>query len=182
MNSPLLHRLENGDPKAQKEIIAAYQNRLFFYFSMRIKGDAPREDLVQDVLACFFESVRQRKLHSDQVFAPYIFGIAKRVLYNFYYQSSKSNNMRQKLEQIHNGYQDFTEEHRLETANLIEGIGDILRELAPIDQQILNRFYFKQESIGEIAEALNRQRHYISVRKDRALKRIRCEMNKRELL
>lgn len=182
MSNPLLTRLEAAEPSAQKEIIRAFQNRLYFYFHMRIKGDSPKEDLVQEVLACFFDSVSQGKIHSDQVIAPYIFGIAKRVLYNFYYQSSKNNNMQQKLQQIHSGVQDFEEEKNQETRNLMEGILPILNTLAPIDQKILKRFYFQQDSIGEIATALNRQRHYISVRKDRALKRIRSEMKKRQLL
>jgi len=182
MSELLLKRLEADEPSAQKEIMQSFQNRLYFYFCMRIKGDAPKEDLVQEVLACFFDSIRQKKIHSDQVIAPYIFGIAKRVLYNFYYQSSKSNNMQQKLQQIHSGVQDFEEDRNQETQNLMEGLAPILRKLAPIDQKILQRFYFNQESIGEIAAALNRQRHYISVRKDRALKRIRNEMKKHQLL
>ena len=181
-DNSLLSRLEAGEADAQKELISQFQSRLGFYFSMRIKGDAPQEDLVQEVLACFFESDRPGKLHSDQVVAPYIFGIAKRVLYNFYYQSTKSNNINYKLQQLVPGFENFAEDHRLETDNLMEGIGAILRQLPPVDQQILQRFYFQQESIGDIAGALKLQRHYSSVRKDRALKRIRREMKRRQLL
>lgn len=178
----LLTRLEAGETESQKELVQMFQTRLNFYFSMRIKGNAPLEDLVQEVLACFFESVRQGKLHSDQVIAPYIFGIAKRVLYNFYYQSTKSNNINQKLQQLVPGFENFAQDHRLETDNLMQGIGGILRQLPAVDQQILQRFYFQQESIGDIAAALKLQRHYISVRKDRALKRIRREMKRQQLL
>ncbi|HDP95464.1 MAG TPA: sigma-70 family RNA polymerase sigma factor [Candidatus Aminicenantes bacterium] len=177
-----LSRLESGEAGAQKELIRMFQSRLGFYFSMRIKGDAPLEDLVQEVLARFFESVRQKKLHSDHVVAPYMFGIAKRVLYNFYYQSTKSNKINQKLQQLVPGYENFAENHRLETDNLMEGIGAILRQLPTLDQQILQRFYFQQESIGDIACALKLQRHYVSVRKNRALKRIRREMKRQQLL
>ncbi len=183
MNSPsLLSRLIRDEKAAQAEIIHAYQSRLAFYFSMRIKGDAPVEDLVQDVLASFFDSVRREKLQDDAAMAPYLFGIAKRVLYNFYYQSSKCNNLRQRIRQVQDGFENFSEARRLETDNLMEGIKLILNRMAPVDQQILKRFYLNQESIGEIAAALKLQRHYISVRKERALKRIRTEMKKQRLL
>jgi len=177
----LVKRLKQGDPSSQNQIIQAYKTRLFFYFSTRIKGDAPKEDLVQEVLACFFDAVGKGKLLSDHVIAPYIFGIAKRVLYNFYYQSNKNKSLREKAQQIWSGFEDFQEEQRLETENLAQVISEIIQRISPLDQQILNRYFYRDQSIGEIAEEMNHNRHYISVRKDRALKRIRIEMEKRKL-
>jgi len=177
----LIKLLEQGDTASQNQIIHAYKTRLFFYFSMRIKGDAPKDDLVQEVLACFFDAVGKGRLISDHVVAPYIFGIAKRVLYNFYYQSNKNNSLREKAQQIWSGFEEFQEDQRLETENLAQVISEIIQGISPLDQQILNRYFYRDQSIGEIAEEMNYNRHYVSVRKDRALKRIRIEMEKRKL-
>ncbi len=70
---------------------------------------------------------------------------------------------------------------RLETETLRGMLNAVIAGLPRIDRQILRGFYLQERKIGEIAERTGRSRHYISVRKERALKRIRAEILRRNL-
>ena len=84
-------RLRARDPQAQQEMIRVYTPRIFVYFRNRIKGEDHYEDLVQDVFGAFFNGLDQGKLAGPAWIAPFLFGIAKRVLYNYYYRQKKNS-------------------------------------------------------------------------------------------
>ncbi len=82
----LVERLRRKEPQAQRELFEKYNARIFLYFRLRIKGEEDYEDLVQEVFASFFDGVYKKKVEEDRFIGPYIFGIAKRVVYNFFYK------------------------------------------------------------------------------------------------
>ena len=92
----LIQSLKTDGSSADTEIIRKYNSRLFTYFRSRIKGVDNYDDLVQEVFVSFFEAVKKGKISRDEFIAPFIFGIARRVVYNFFYKKKKSENIKKK--------------------------------------------------------------------------------------
>lgn len=176
----LIHRLMAGDMKAQREVIKKFNSRLLMYFRLRIKGEEHYEDLVQDVLASFFTAVKNEKIAEDKFIAPFIFGVAKRVMYNYFYKKKREDNIRKKSEERFEISYDFEEEERLSNEKLNQIIQTYIDKLPEVDRVILKEFYLKENSVGEVAEILGKTKHYVSVRKERALKKIKNEMIKQK--
>jgi RNA polymerase sigma factor (sigma-70 family) len=76
---------------------------------------------------------------------------------------------------------DFTEAERLENQKLSEVLNRLIKGLPQIDRSILNAFYFQEKKIAEIAEMTGRSNHYVSVRKQRAIKKIKNEIFRKKL-
>ena len=181
-NKAFLNRLMANDPAAQREMIDKYNSRLFLYFRMRIKGEESYGDLVQEVFASFFENVGKDKIISDEYIAPFLFGIAKRVVYNFFYQQKRTSNIHQRASETFDTSVDFQQSERLENEGLTGLIQASIAKLPEIDRVILREFFIKENSIGDVAETVGKSRHYVSVRKERALKKIKSEMKKNRQL
>lgn len=181
-NKAFLNKLMANDPTAQRELIDKYNSRLFLYFRMRIKGQESYGDLVQEVFASFFDCVGKDKIINDDYIAPFLFGIAKRVVYNFFYQQKRSSNIQQRACEEFETSVDFQESERLENEGLSGLIQTAIAKLPEIDRIILREFFIKDRSIGDVADAVGKSRHYVSVRKERALKKIKSEMQKNRQL
>jgi len=174
-------KLRAHDPEAQKELIQTFNPRIFVYFRNRIKGGNNYEDLVQEVFSAFFNGLDQGKLESAAWIAPFMFGIAKRVLYNFFYKQRKNNDIQKNACTVCETTSEFTEAERIENQKLSEVLNRLIAELPRIDRVIMNAFYLQERKIGEIADMTGRSRHYISVRKERAIKKIRVEIIRKNL-
>ncbi|MBN2346673.1 MAG: sigma-70 family RNA polymerase sigma factor [Candidatus Aminicenantes bacterium] len=176
-----LARLRDHDPEAQKKLIREFNPRIFIYFRNRIKGGCNFEDLVQDVFGAFFRGLDQGKLTGTAWIAPFMFGIAKRVLFNYFYKQRKHNEIQRNLSGICDLSSDFTEAERLDNLKLSEELNRLIAGLPQIDRVILNAFYLEERSLGEISAMTGRSKHYISVRKERAIKKIRNEIFRRNV-
>jgi RNA polymerase sigma factor (sigma-70 family) len=174
-------RLRGHDQEAQKTLIQAFNSRIFVYFRNRIKGESNYEDLVQDVFSAFFNGLDQGKLAGPAWIAPFMFGIAKRVLYNYFYKQKKNNDIQKKASVICELNCDFTEADRMENQKLSEILNKIIEGLPHIDRVILKAFFLKEKKISEISDITGRSKHYISVRKERAIKKIRSEILRKNL-
>lgn len=177
----LFRKLRAREPQAQKELIRVFTPRLFLYFRNRIKGESHYEDLVQDVFSAFFSGLDQGKLAGADWIAPFMFGIAKRVVFSYFYRQKKKGEIQKNAQAVCELCSEFTEAERLESQTLREALRGLIHTLPRIDRLILNSFYLKEKRIGEIAEETGRSHHYISVRKERALKKIRGEILRRNL-
>jgi RNA polymerase sigma factor (sigma-70 family) len=169
------------DPQAQKELIQTFHARIFVYFRNRIKGESNYEDLVQDVFSAFFNGLDQGKLAGASWIAPFMFGIAKRVLYNYFYKQKKNSEIQKNICHFSEMTSDFTEGQRMEKQKLNEILGRLIDDLPQVDRVILNAFYLQERKLDEIADITGRSKHYISVRKERALKKIRNEIIRKNL-
>jgi RNA polymerase sigma factor (sigma-70 family) len=174
-------KLRAGDPQAQKQLIQTFNGRIFVYFRNRIKGESNYEDLVQEVFSAFFNGLDQGKLAGASWIAPFMFGIAKRVLYNYFYKQKKNNEIRKNVCLSFELTSDFTEAQKMENQKLSEILGRLIDDLPHVDRVILNAFYLEEKKISEIAGITGRSKHYISVRKERALKKIRSEILRKNL-
>jgi RNA polymerase sigma factor (sigma-70 family) len=180
-NTPLIERLLANDARAQRELIKKFNPRMFIYFRLRIKGENSYEDLVQEVFTSFFAAIKKDKISDDHFIAPFLFGIARRVMYNFFYKKKRDENIQRKGEEQFDSSYDFGEDERLSNEKMnaiIQGIID--KKLAAVDKMILKEFYLKENDLGEVAALLGKSKHYISVRKERALKKIKNEILKRK--
>ena len=108
------------DPQAQNELIQTFNARIFVYFRNRIKGESSYEDLVQEVFSAFFNGLDQGKLAGASWIAPFMFGIAKRVLFNYFYKQRKNNEIQKNASSFRELTCDFTEAQRLENQKLRE--------------------------------------------------------------
>jgi RNA polymerase sigma factor (sigma-70 family) len=174
-------KLRARDPGAQNELIRTFNPRILVYFRNRIKGGDHYEDLAQEVFGAFFNGLEQGKLAGAAWIAPFMFGIAKRVLYNYFYKQKKNNDIQKNVSAVCELSSDFTECDRLENLRLGEVLQELIGSLPRIDRTILNAFFLQEKKIGEIAALTGRSRHYVSVRKDRAIKRIRNEIIRKNL-
>lgn len=180
MNKPenFIKKLKEMNSDIQTELIKKYNSRLFLYFKLRIKGDIHYEDLVQEVFTSFFEGVKKNKVVEEKFIGPFIFGIAKRVLYNFFYKKKRDETIQNKIEDCFEISYNYEEEERHENERMGRIINESIDHLPEIDKIILKEFYLKENSIGEIANFLGKSKHYVSVRKVRALKKIKNEILK----
>ncbi len=169
-------KLRDHDPEAQKKLIQTFNPRIFLYFRNRIKGETYYEDLVQEVFSAFFCGLDQGKMAGTAWIGPFMFGIARRVLYNYFYKQRKNNEIQKKITLACEVSHDFTEAERLENQKLSEVLNRLIKGLPPIDRIILNAFYLQEREISEIADMTGRSKHYVSVRKERAIKKIRSEI------
>ncbi|MCP5053223.1 MAG: sigma-70 family RNA polymerase sigma factor [bacterium] len=179
-NQPLIDRLIADDPRAQRELFNKFNSRIFMYFRLRIKGEESYDDLVQDVFTSFFVAIGKNKVTEDKFIAPYIFGIAKRVMFNFFYKKKRDDNIQKKGENHLDFSCEFEEEERLTNEAVNNIIQSHIKKLPEIDRIILKEFYLKENNIGEVAEILGKTKHYVSVRKERALKKIKSEILKKK--
>ena len=172
----IINLLKSGDPSAESMVVHKYNSRLFTYFRSRIKGEDNYEDLVQEVFVSFFQAVKKNKIHGDEFIAPFIFGIAKRVVYNYFYKKKKGENIKKKAESEHNPFINFSGEQDLWNERMVSVINEHIKNLKDIDKVILKEFFFNDNTIGEISVLINRSKHYVSVRKERAIKKIKSEI------
>lgn len=173
-----LERLKKNDSTAQIELIKKYNSRIFLYFKIRIKGEDDYEDLVQEVFTSFFYGVQKNKIIEDKFIGPFIFGIAKRVVYNYFYKKKRNESIKSRIgNELEISY-DFAESNRLENEKLSEIINKIIDGFSGVDKTILKEFYLKENDVGDVAEMLGKSKHYVSVRKQRAIKKIKNEILK----
>jgi len=179
-NKSLVQLMQVGDRSAEIRIVDEFNSRLFTYFRLRIRGEDCYDDLVQEVFVSFFDAVRKDKISGDEYIAPFMFGIAKRVVYNFFYKKKRRENIRKKAESDHEVAIDFLGEYDMENDRMIGVINKCIGKLKEVDKIIMKEFYFNENSIGEISTLLRKSKHYVSVRKERALKKIKNEILKHE--
>lgn len=179
-NKSYLERLKNRDEKTQIELINMFNSRIFSYFRSRVKGENSHEDLVQEVFTSFFNGIENNKIIDDKYIAPYIFGISKRVLYNYFYKKKKNINIQKNFSQTIELSYNLKENERLESESMTQIINKFINKLSELDKIILKEFYLKENKVDEIAELLGKSKHYISVRKARALKKIKSEIFKQK--
>ncbi len=91
-----IERLKQKDSTAQNELIKKFSSRLLLYFRLRIKGEDSYRDLVQEVFVAFFTAVDNDKIPDDNSIGPFIYGIAKRVMFNFFYKKKRNANLQKK--------------------------------------------------------------------------------------
>lgn len=175
-----IERLKNREKNIQIELINRFNSRIFSYFRSRIKGENSHEDLVQEVFASFFNGIENNKIIDDSYIAPYIFGISRRVLYNYFYKKKKNINIQKKFSVTTDLSYNLEEHKKIESDNMIQLINKFISKLSELDKIILKEFYLKENKIDEIAELLDKSKHYISVRKSRALKKIKSEIFKQK--
>lgn len=176
----LIERLKRNEKDAQTELVKKFNSRILLYFRMRIKGEDSYEDLAQEVFASFFVGVANDKIPEDALIAPFMFGIAKRVMFNFFYKKKRDDNIQKKGEEHFDLSCDFEEEERLENEDMNAIIRQTMLKLPEVDKIILKEFYLKENNLGEVADILGKSKHYVSVRKERALKKIKNEILKRK--
>ncbi len=176
----LIERLKRKEKNAEAELVKKFNSRILLYFRLRIKGEESYEDLVQEVFASFFAGVANNKIPEDALIAPFMFGIAKRVMFNFFYKKKRNDNIQKKGEENFNLSYDFEEEERLENEGMNNIIKQVMEKLPEVDKIILKEFYLKENNLGEVAGILGKSKHYVSVRKERALKKIKNEISKRK--
>lgn len=174
-------RLQARDPEAQRQLIREFNPRIFVYFRNRIKGENSYDDLVQEVFSAFFCGLDKGKLAGPAWIAPFMFGIAKRVMFNYFSRQKRNNDIQKNACSILELSSSFTEEDRLESQKLGQVLSGLIKKLPRIDRVILEAFYLRERKIGEIADMTGRSRHYISVRKERAIKKIRGEILRKNL-
>lgn len=176
----LIERLKQKDNAAQNDLIKRFNSRLLLYFRLRIKGEDSYRDLVQEVFVAFFTAVDNDKIPADNSIGPFIYGIAKRVMFNFFYKKKRNANLQKKSEENFELSYDFEEAERLENENLNEIIRHTMKKLPEVDKTILKEFYLKENSVAEVASLLGKTKHYVSVRKERALIKIKNEISKQK--
>jgi RNA polymerase sigma-70 factor (ECF subfamily) len=181
-DKPLIDRLIARDLRAQKELFDKFNTRIFMYFRLRIKGENNYEDLVQEVFTSFFAALDKDKVTDDHFIAPYIFGIAKRVMFNYFYKKKRDDNIQKKGEEEMEFSYDFEGEERLTNEGTNKIIQSYIDKLPEVDRIILKEFYLKEKNVGEVADIIGKTKHYVSVRKERALKKIKNEILKNKEL
>ncbi len=182
-NKQIITALKNRDKNVYKNIIKTYYHRLLTFFKYRIKkNDEEYDDFIQDVFASFFEAIDEDKIINDNYIAPYIFGVAKRVVFYYFYKKKRDDNLNKKIQNLSLSNYIQEEDIKIFDKQLLEYVNEIIDSLPEIDKIIIKEFYLKENDLDKISEITGKEKHYLSVRKERALKKIKNEIIKRNLL
>lgn len=174
----LIEKLTRGDNTSEKYIFEHFNSRLFTFFKFRIKGEDNYEDLVQEVFVSFFDAINKNKIKEDIFIAPFIFGIAKRIIFNYFYKKNRKEKIKKKAEFENRHFYNFSEEERMENESILNIVNSKIGELKEIDRIIIKNYFMLEKSLDEISDITGKPKHYISVRKERVLKKLKIEIFK----
>ena len=168
----LITCIAEGDPAACGELYCLLQEGVRFYLLRR--GAADRvDDLVHEVFVRALTAIRTSR---PQRLVPYVLGIAKRVASESLADVMNSRLNRPLLSQ--DAVADRTPELLRREQERRDLLLAALRELSARDQELLMRFYVRDQAPAEICGAMNLTLDQFRIIKSRAKQRLTNKLNR----
>lgn len=165
--SALATRIAAGDPGAEEEFVAAFQERVFVMLLTRVRDREAARDLVQEVLLAALKSLRQSQVRQTENLAGFVFGTARNLANNHI-----RSRLQQKEEPLEWEFPVAAAEEGPEMAERLERVHLALNQMEGMDRKVLLMTLVEGLKPGAIGERLGLSSDVVRQRKSRALKRI----------
>ncbi|WP_160114723.1 RNA polymerase sigma factor [Aquimarina sp. AU474] len=182
MNPSLIHILTNSNPKDISKLYYKHRDA-FLNFGKRYGADS---DIMLDIYQDAFVVIRKHAIQGrlDQVdssFKTYLFGIGKRMIYNYHKQHKHNVSLDPEIHMINDKIEeidfDLTKEPSIEQKLL----RTFFNKLGKRCQEMLTLFYYRGLTIDEIAEKSGYENtNVVSSQKSRCLKQLKEIINTAE--
>lgn len=154
-DSQLLESYQSGSQKAFETLVRKYQGRVFTTIDLIVKDKDLAADLTQDVFVRFFKVLASGRYRDDGKLMAYLLRIADNLAIDHYRRKSNRPMVREV-----NGKDIFSVINipagdafdELEKRERHELLRHAIRQLSPLQQQLLTMRYFGKLSFAEISE------------------------------
>jgi RNA polymerase sigma factor (sigma-70 family) len=170
----LAHRIREGDPAAEEELVRRFGDRIRVFAAMRTRDRETARDLGQEVMIAVLTALRHGQLRELDRVAAFVYGIARNVVNN-HLRSGRARQM-----------EPLAPEMAAETGDPVEDIEagrrqvlvrGALARLNRADRGILLLTLVDGLKPAEIAFRLGLTAEVVRVRKSRALKKVVDRVN-----
>lgn len=158
----------------EEELIQQIKKKILYFASRHISNREAAKDVTQETLLAFLEVLRQGGAAAPGNPGGLAYGIFRNKLANYYRKAKREEQAHQTIARGEAGEWVLPESFSPETRK--EEIRKNLLRLDSKDREILVLFFQENRSCQEISEMLRLDPHNVSVRKWRALKKIRLWM------
>lgn len=143
----------SGDKRALIGFYRTYAPRLSRYIKTKVNNDGDSEEILQDTLFAFLESIRD--FNGDSSIQTFLFSICSHKIIDYYRRKKIAHVVFSKMPQLEFLVSPLLgPEEELDTTMLKEKIRNVLHTLLPHHRQILLFKYVDDLSVAEIAQRL----------------------------
>ncbi len=168
----LLKRIQNGDKKAEEELLSKYSERILVFFRHHIGYyNVECKDLRQDTMLAFLENLKNSKVDPDKgiSLSSYIYGIASNKLKDYFKERKKHGKDIPPDDEFPGPDEPYNEFWAL--------ILPIIKKLKENHQRVLILEYYRGYTISEIASEMEITNLKVSELKHQAIKYLKKECN-----
>lgn len=169
----LVKAYAQGNNEAFDTLLKRHQDRIFNYILRIIKNEDIANDIFQDTFVKAIQTIKQGRYTENGKFPAWISRIAHNLIIDYFRQEKSENVQSADLEDVDVLNRKELCEETIEDIIISDQIRDdvkfLIRELPPLQREVLNMRYYQNLSFKEIAEitgvsintALGRMRYAI---------------------
>ena len=170
--SELAEAIANNDADAEKMLVGKYSERLLYILKRETRDSSTAEDLCQETFRVVLERLRKKRLAAPDKLAPFIIGVARKLLQAHRRASSRLALQSTLVEEVQDAEEaPFEQAVRLEESRLLRRA--IQNLTVARDRELLTRWYLADEDKEKVCEALGLERSQFNKAISRARSRLR---------
>ncbi len=158
----------SGSPAAEAELCRRFGRRVRLYGRSRLRDESAVDDLVQRVMLVTLSKLRAGEIRSPERIDSFILGTARMV-------TRELARPREQPAELDEELPCPLAETRPDPLE-ISRLGECMKGLAERDRAVVTLTFFREQSAGEVAEALGMQPGNVRITRHRALARLRSCM------
>ena len=169
----LVNAYAEGKNEAFDILLKRHQERIFNYILRIIKNEDIANDIFQETFVKAILTIKQGRYTENGKFPAWISRIAHNLIIDYFRQEKSENHQSADLEEVdilnRKELSEATIEDLIISDQIQEDVKHLIRELPPLQREVLNMRYYQNLSFKEIAEmtgvsintALGRMRYAI---------------------
>lgn len=177
----LVQRAKNGDISAYALLVKEYSGGILAFINRMVPSNEDAEDISQEVFVKAYRALGRFKGHSS--FKTYLYAIAKNECYSFLRKNNPVKISMDEKTNLENStffpYPESSVESFAERKDFMEIVKESMKKLSPKYASVIQLFYYKQFSYGEISEILEIPMGTVKTHLFRAVQALRKEVLKR---
>lgn len=165
----LLQKAKNGDTVAFTSLYNHYFTPVYRYVFARINNKEETDDIVQHAFLAWYTHMPRFTLEHTPL--QFLFVVARRKIIDIQHKEAHHTHLEEEVwENIADNETDVEEE--IDVNLDISYIQTLVKDLSEKEQDIINLFFFGEQSIAEIAKILSLQESNVRQIKKRALDKL----------
>lgn len=169
LSTLLLERIYKWDEQALAEVYDTYQPAIYRYIYRQLGQADIAEELAAETFLRFLKAIKKRKGPRDNISA-WLYRVAHNLVVDFYRRQT-AHNEQAFHEGLDIGIVDGTDE-RLDRAIQMRKARLALRQLTPLQQQIIALRFLEEMTYEQTAQVVNRSVNAVKALQHRAMNRM----------
>lgn len=150
--SELLNQLKQGNQEAFTAIYSRFNRRIYLKVLQMVKEESVAKDVLQNVFMKIWESRMQIDL--EKSFQSFLYKVAINLVYDYFRQVAKSDELRSKLTALYDDHYSHTEEELIYKDNFAL-VQKAISQLPPQQKQVFVLCKLEGKKYKEVSEILN---------------------------